>query len=642
MLIRRIDGADILFEGQPRTILHGDQPARFLVGWRAVLAYTGLAPVTIVTFESDQGGVGLWFLDADMRRQGGAIAELPAQMLADLVAALCPLLDGIWRELLLSRRPQAMDAAQEAFFALPEHCRQALLDLYLRCFDFNPACVTIDQAAAGPLGFPILRCGSRHVPLIAGELHWLFDPGRLQRAFETLARDGEMTLRSPIDGGPMTCRASLPLETDLVAYRFHDGRASLTFYLLAGGIINRTLALYIPDANLVLCPDPEWFRAAWPNLTAMLHRHVARHGRALFAYLAGDRSEPVHFWRGRNAIHLGHVLWNDYSGIERLMLACGDRQPRYLVCETGSGPELYGALDDVFPELAGRVWREPAPLLGLVDTLYESNAVLFRTSGLTVTRGLRDRILALAPVRGADSPVVLLGLRTENRTCIDLPGFCRALVGKLAAGGAPVTLVVDGHNSRPDGGTIWSHGEHAAATAPIAIERMLVEVMRKAAHGTCVAIVSTIGAPLSESLAWGRAASMVVAFWGAGLAKYRWVCNCPGLVITSRWNLETLGDLRIYSEPRTMDDPTRLAFVPVDAVTDRPDAPVLIAHGEKPAPSLVNFELSLPLVMQAFEAAAAGLLRQPVGTEASTPAKAPARAGRPRRAASAARVPVSA
>jgi hypothetical protein len=47
-------------------------------------------------------------------------------------------------------------------------------------------------------------------------------------------------------------------------------------------------------------------------------------------------------------------------------------------------------------------------------------------------------------------------------------------------------------------------------------------------------------------------------------------------------------------------------------------------------------------VMQAFEAAAAGLLRQPVGTEASTPAKAPARAGRPRRAASAARVPVSA
>ena len=34
--------------------------------------------------------------------------------------------------------------------------------------------------------------------------------------------------------------------------------------------------------------------------------------------------------------------------------------------------------------------------------------------------------------------------------------------------------------------------------------------------------------------------------WGAGLAKYRWVCNKPGLLLTGEWNLRHREDLHIY------------------------------------------------------------------------------------------------
>ncbi len=622
MSIMALGGSDILFPEGRRTILNDGRPAEFLPGWRAVHAYDGLSPVTIVTFVSDDGDEGLWFLDSELRRCGGSAREVPAPMLADMMDRLCPLLDGLWAALVLSDRPRAMTEAEREFLELPAHCRTSLLELYLGASDPALHFRRFDQPGAGQPQTPTLCCGSRQVPLRMQGMHGLFDPDLLQREQRRLVRDGFMMLPSPVDGQPLRCDRSLPLDADLTAYRLHDPRWQLTVYLLAGEIYFRTMAVYVPEARLVLAADPDAFAERWPDLEIAFRRHLARHGRALFGYLDAADTVPLHFWRGRNAMHLGHLLWNDLSGIAALVDAApAGRLPSFLLCETGSQPEMYGPIDRIFPELQGRVERRAEPFMALVDGFYETRACLFRSSGMQVSRSLRDRIAA--PDRQAEAPVVLLGLRTENRTVHDLPGFCRALVAHLADTIGRALLVVDGHNRHDgdpaDGGgtMIWSHGELDAQSSPVAAERELVAVIREAARGTGIEVLSTVGEPVAESVAWGRAARFFVSFWGAGLAKYRWVCNCPGVVLTNRWNLGNLNDLHIYSNPDTMEQPSPMAFVDVNAVHDLPDSPLLVRHGVAHVPSLCNFRVDLPAVLEAVDAMARERIPEALRTPAA-------------------------
>ncbi len=632
MAILAVDGSDILFAEGRRTILNDDRPAEFLPGWRPVNAYDGLAPVTIVSFLNDRGDEGLWFLDSGMRRRAGTAREVPAPMLADMMDRLCPLLDGLWSALVLSDRPRPITDAERDFLDLPAHCRTALLELYLGGFDPALTFRRFDQPGGGQPHTPTLSCGSRQVPLRMQGMHGLFDPGLLQRERTRLVKEGFMMLPSPVDGQPLRCDRSLALHADLTAYRLHDPRWGVTAYLLAGEIYFRTMAVYVPEARLVLAVEPDAFAARWPDLEIAFRRHVARHGRALFGYLDAPDTVPLHFWRGRNAMHLGHLLWNDLSGIAAVVEAGpAAALPSFLVCESGSQPEMYGPLDRIFPELQGRVMRRKEPFAALVDGFYETKACLFRSSGMQVSKALRDRIGA--PDRQAEAPVVLLGLRTENRTLDDLPGFCRALVAHLAGTVGRVVLVVDGHNrhdgdpAEGGGAMIWSHGELGAHSSPVEAERELVGVIRQAAAGTGIEVLSTVGEPVAESVAWGRAARFFVSFWGAGLAKYRWVCNCPGVVLTNRWNLANLHDLHIYSNPDTMEQPSPMVFVNVNAVHDLPDSPLRVRHGTAHVPSLCNFRVDMPAVLGAVDAMA----RERIPAPLRVPAAAARPMGVPRR-----------
>ncbi len=638
MAIMALEGSDILFPEGRRTILNDGRPAEFLPGWRAVNAYDGLAPVTIVSFLSDRGDEGLWFLDAELRRCGGAAREVPAPMLADMMDRLCPLLDGLWSALVLSDRPRPITDAERDFLDLTAHCRTALLELYLGAFDSALAFRRFDQPGGGQAHTPTLSFGRRQVPLRMQGMHGLFDPGLLQREQARLVGQGFMMLPSPVDGQPLRCDRSLALDADLTAYRLHDPRWGVTAYLLAGEIYFRTMAVYVPEARLVLAADPDAFAERWPDLEIAFRRHLARHGRALFGYLDAATTVPLHFWRGRNAMHLGHLLWNDLSGIAAVVEAGpADRLPSFLVCESGSQPEMYGPLDRIFPELQERVVRRPEPFIALVDGFYETRACLFRSSRMQVSKALRDRISA--PERHAEAPVILLGLRTENRTLHDLPGFCRALVAHLAGTIGRAVLVVDGHNRHDgdpaDGGgaMIWSHGELGAQFSPVEAEQELVGVVRQAALGTGIKVLSTVGEPVAESVAWGRAARFFVSFWGAGLAKYRWVCNCPGVVLTNRWNLGNLHDLHIYSQPETMEQPSPMVFVDVDAVHDLPDSPLRVRHGAGHVPSLCNFRVDMPAVLEAVDAMARDRIPAPLHVPAAARGRADAAAARPAGAA---------
>ncbi len=449
----------------------------------------------------------------------------------------------------------------------------------------------------------------------------------LQDRFTAAMRDGALTWPSPAGGADMPCTGAFPLDDFNSLFRFADWSSGLDVFVLATEHLYRAAGLYVPAHGLAVCRGGDQKRMLLQHFPA-LGSHVLRHLACFARSLLAGRARPASparfatFLRGEPSAHLGHQLWNELTAIDALVGALPpDRLPEWLVPGLpGNGIEFYGPIDALFPEIVGRVRRGFADQRALIAHAHENRLILFRATREHIGAGLRRRVMAHA-ARGAPAlpppalpppalpsqdhatrgRTILVGLRVENRTATDLEAFCALVVEETLrwqSGGTPsvppgvappVTVVFDGHNARGDARsdeTISSHREGTASQSPLAVERAVVAALRRRFAGQPVTLLDTLGEPLAVSLAWAQACDGFVALWGAGLAKYRWAANKPGLVVTSRWNLENMGDLHIYGAAAYMADPTPLAYVRSDVVRDRPDAPMLVPIG---GPSYHNF-----------------------------------------------------
>ncbi len=196
----------------------------------------------------------------------------------------------------------------------------------------------------------------------------------------------------------------------------------------------------------------------------------------------------------------------------------------------------------------------------------------------------------LARFEAEGRTVVLIGLRVENRTLIGLDAFMRDLLDLLSSMVQHCAVVLDGFNSwgeQPD--QIYHTNEQKAAKRlPIEVERELASKIVAAAPRN-VEIIDLIGASVDRSLFWSFNSACFVAIWGAGLAKYRWVANRPGYVLSSAWNLRYRSDLRIYDSPTVMETPTELEFVAPHLVFDQPEAEILNFQSDQAIDSYFNF-----------------------------------------------------
>jgi hypothetical protein len=267
-------------------------------------------------------------------------------------------------------------------------------------------------------------------------------------------------------------------------------------------------------------------------------------------------------------------------------------------------------LERIFPEADGLVVRYDRSFNQCIRDFYTGKFRLIKATTDYVTRSAGERILAAAETapenqvvraaadaaRAAGDLIVYVNMRVENRTMVDPADFCEALVDLFASLEQPATLVIDGHDRRRHDDPLWlyaSVGEHAAKRDPISVEREIAERMRIRAAGTCVTVVSTIGSTIAQSLLWCRSAHFFVATWGAALAKCRWVCNKPGLVLSSRVNLTSTGDLLIYSSEQYNENPAPIRFIDPSAVTDAPGVAQIL---EMPGSFYVNFDVDMKAV----------------------------------------------
>ncbi len=605
-----IDNSHHVLVGQDVVpVLRDGLPLRsFLPGWNGEALFTGFAPLFLLELVHDGTGEhAVWFFDHRMRMVGNHPANLEPDLLGLLRARSLPVLQSLTSGL-AERVAPVLDDRTRAFLGLDSTTKSLVARLHDDRLLSQPAvCRTTDLATTTPI---CCDGGRTLAPIDRGHLErGLQAPwqGRIAGFVET-----GVTWPSPIDGHDVPAQGCLPFDDFHFACRFADRRHGLVFYVIIGDHLSRIAGIWLPAMALLVCGDDlqlDLARRLRPLLVDWFVSHSLAWAEHLVPYLERGATRIASVMRAPPGLHLGHQIWNELSGIDRYLRGRPQRLPDWIALDAAHGSELYGPIDAIFPELHGHVERGVPSVAGLIAHAYANDLLVLRITDEFVSADLRRRILdrvgslpVAATVAGTlaalDPPLaIVIGLRVENRTLTDLSGILLRIADFLAGRHPGLAIIFDGHNSLDDAGTtLASHGEAIARLRPIDVERAMVSTVRDGMAGRPVTILDTIGAPMSASLAWTAASDGFLSIWGASLAKYRWVCNRPGYVLSNRTNLLLRAALHIYSDPLYMEAPAPIGFIDPGLVTDDPEATLLVS-GVPGDPGSFNFHVDVEAML---------------------------------------------
>ena len=559
-------------------IIDAGRPVERLVhGWEPVGLYRGFDPVLLLELRHGSGQQATWFLDPSLNRITDDLGRLPPETREAIRRAATPALRRLCSRL-LTGNPDADPLDPLGLHALNLTTISRLIDLAGE--QLAPAPVTIALDRLPPDQHDVAVEGWR---LSVAALRACLAPVMQEQHMAVLA-GGDYEATCPFTGTTLRTRTTF-LDERTGACRFESpaiGQApGFVFYLCNNSRITDR-ELFIPALNCTIAmPAPELAGRLFRRLLAT----VVRHADLLPTYLARSK-RPATILTAYPGLHVGHVLWNELTGLDRIRrtLPPGDL-PDVIVPNAELGTEVFGPVESLFPAFSGKVRRLPSG--AIPGVVYRDGLIAMHVYDRHVSRPLAERIGLLADADPASRPdhvraaacraegrtVILLGLRVQNRTVPDPGMFWRDVIDHLSYRLGPITVVVDGVNARLDADPSTDYSSFGPQTGhpPVLDELEIVIRMRRQFHGDKVRIINTVGAPIARSLFWARHAAFFVALWGAGLAKYRWVANKPGLVLTNRANLLKMdGDLGIYHAPAMMEAPTPLDFIDAGHVTDLP------------------------------------------------------------------------
>jgi len=430
-----------------------------------------------------------------------------------------------------------------------------------------------------------------------------------------------LEVTSPFSGSKLQAESGLFVHatklTRAYAYRFSDQEQKIVFFLICNDSGRAAHldwcysihAVFIPALNIVLYKSKDEKDYSdyffWEPLEWYFYREIALYGDLLLeagSLISAKPAAAVYF------NHIGHHLWNELSGMDRLC--------RIYETETLSAPifltqdiltEMLGTLDTLFPKLAGQVSRTQCSFDDLKMHFYKNNFLFLHLTDRKISKRIADQIIFCSEeacpgsLKGQYSDltqqgfkIIILGLRVENRTLVDLEGFYISVIMEILKLFDKVAFVVDGHN-QPDGIDSARSYESLHAHNSSEIDRIELDIFQTLSdlflQNQNLVFISTLKKPVAYSIFWCSRAEFFVCPWGAGLAKYKWVCNRPGLVVSGRNfllnNESNLYDIMDYREGAIVSH--RIA---PDEVVDRPDAPTLVPNG----PLNVNFDVEFAAV----------------------------------------------
>lgn len=561
--------------------------------------HQGWAPVGLWRVNSDLSLLELsngpdaatWILGTQFENFGDARHVIPSELFAPYRNYFSEWLGEI-KNVVLGGIPVDADTEMSSFFRINQETRRLLAQ---HCSG------TIERTrvrlAEGP---------TQELPFV----HRLLETSLLD-ALKKGADRGALSVVDPVNGNELLLTKSIPIAGFRFLLPFQSANGCRYYLCVCDHIhCGKVVGLYDEQENELIVNDDSAksiSKHMFECLQLDLEVVAAELGDVLIPYLRSPKTKLAAYMRPTEANHMGHQLWNELSGLLLVVNNCRkDLLPVVVVPEASRGTEMFGPVEELFPEFSGKVTR----LSGEADFRREAllhGMTLLRFSDAFVSRELRSRIAVRVMAnlsatsqrtkfdlfKKNNMKIFLLGLRVENRTLIELQKFCLDFFELCERHYPGSVIVLDGHNSQATSATIiHSHGQWSARRAPIDVEREIAEIMENRAQRSSVNLVNNIGQPLSQSLFWSMNADAFVTIWGAGLAKYRWVANRPGIVITSKWNLKNRSDLHIYSSPEYVEDPEEIEFVDPEIIEDDMTAePLMKFSTDQSQESYANFRI---------------------------------------------------
>ncbi len=560
----------------------GGTPAELQDGWRVEAIETGFAPMLTIALRHRDGERAAWFADLHGRVVGHHLGHLPPALREHVLRQAMPAFEGLWEQGVLGRDGPSPPLAAVTG-GVPSADLGSLAPAWMEATGRGGETRIWALSDTLPPGLGYLVPTRRGLRGFEPELMRRAVLHPLEQEANRLLRTGRMQWPSPADGDPVDSDGfALLLERDCFAYRFLQEATGLVFYVICSGGHFRNYALYFPTAELLVMQTPATAHdfVPIPRVGDTMLRHLSRFDAAL----AEGRDRPVdpavQLVFGGCAMHIGHYVWQDLSGLAAMLRQNlpTDRLPQLQMFELDRTQQFFGPEERIFPSLDGRIARQAAPFASHVDAFYRRRQRVIKYTAISVPASLRGAVLAAAEARPelqaarreADAarrrpaPVILLGIRTGNRTMVDLDDFATALLRHLARAFPGCTVVLDGLND------VHDHGQagQAPAGSDLAHELALGRALADVAGRSGVRFVDNINRSALRSVLWCSRADGFIALLGAALAKYRWICNTPGLVLTSRWNLQNRPDLHIYDSPVLLEGSSEMQFVAPGDVQD--------------------------------------------------------------------------
>ena len=174
-----------------------------------------------------------------------------------------------------------------------------------------------------------------------------------------------------------------------------------------------------------------------------------------------------------------------------------------------------------------------------------------------------------------------------------------ALIRKLAGDHTQrFTVIFDGHNYLDPVNKIFvsSYAEKKVENLGdmpklVALEINMVSKIQNFASQEGypnITILNQVPCSMAKSLISAAYCNYFISLWGAGLAKYKWIGNAEGMILSSRAVLSKKGDIRIYDTPEFLEDAVAADYYPYEHVQDLDDTNSEIQTGQV---SRSNFDI---------------------------------------------------
>lgn len=423
----------------------------------------------------------------------------------------------------------------------------------------------------------------------------LFQDGRCMQDKCIASETADHHISVNLDGEIYTSSHGIVINISSLAYPLWSKSGDLCL-IIEGGHRGAWYILFMEKTQKVYYTKQAslLFSGPFHPIKALIN-HLIDFGVQIENYMNQSSKPKKYGIVGGNA-HIGHSLWNYVSAIQRISDKKIANNLNEIIVVNGENSEPWISVEEIIEDYNGIVNRK-LNHKAVAEYVYQVNSFPIRLTDDYIKANSIEKIISKAKSRCSqitnrtnNELRVVLGLRVENRTWTNQADGLVQIAKFLAQRFENLTLIIDGHDLITTTGKVYRSALESNDHGVVEIEKKLVFNVQNALKETNVRVIDAVAMSLECSIAWIISSDFFIAPWGAGLAKYKWVANLPGVVFTSKLNMQYKGERYLYENPQIREDATSCIYVDELYLTDEEDTPSLVSvPGVKSGHSRANF-----------------------------------------------------